>query len=215
MKIYIDTANIEEIREIASWGILDGVTTNPSLIAKTGKNFKEVIKEIADIVDGPISAEVLSDDRENIVKEAVDLYNIHRNIVIKIPITKEGLRATYKLDKLHIPVNMTLVFSVNQAVLAAKAGARYISPFIGRLDDIDADGITILSQIMKATEGYDVEIIAASIRDLWHTQEIALLNCDIATIPYKILKQMLLHSLTADGIKKFKDDWKKSSQGKN
>lgn len=215
MKIYLDTANIEEIKEIASWGILDGVTTNPSLIAKTGRDFKEVIKEIADIVNGPISAEVLSDDCGNMVKEAVDLYNIHPNIVIKIPITEEGLKATYQLDRLHIPVNMTLVFSVNQAILAAKAGAKYISPFIGRLDDIDADGITILSQIMKATEKYDVKIIAASIRNLYHTQEIALLDCDIATIPYKVLKQMLIHPLTDDGIKKFKDDWKKYSEREN
>ena len=215
MKIFLDTANVEEIREIASWGILDGVTTNPSLIAKTGRDFKETIKEIIKIVDGPISAEVLSDDCESIVKEAEELSSIHKNIVIKIPITEEGLKATSALFKLNIAVNMTLVFSVSQAVLAAKAGAKYISPFIGRLDDIDADGIMILSEILEATEKYDVEIIAASIRDLYHVQSAALLNCDIATIPYKILKQMLMHPLTDKGIKKFKDDWKKSSQREN
>lgn len=225
MKIYIDTANIEEIKEIASWGILDGVTTNPSLIAKTGRDFKETIKEIANIVNGPISAEILSEDYENMVQEAQNLSSIHPNIVIKIPITEEGLKATNELFRKGISVNMTLVFSPNQALLAAKAGARYISPFIGRIDDMGEDGIKTLSQIIKITQEYKTEIatdriistkiIAASIRHLDHIKSAALLNCDIATIPYKVLKQMLLHPLTDIGIKKFKDDWKKYSQGKN
>lgn len=225
MKIFLDTANVEEIREIASWGILDGVTTNPSLIAKTGQKFEEVIADITEIVNGPISAEVLSDDCKSIIREAEELSSIHKNIVIKIPITEEGLKATDKLFRMDIPVNMTLVFSSHQALLAAKAGARYISPFIGRIDDMGENGIKILSHIIKVTQEYKTEtiasrvistkIIAASIRHLDHVKSAALLNCDIATIPYKVLKDMIKHPLTDKGIKKFKDDWKKSSQGKN
>ena len=163
MKIFLDTANVEEIREIASWGILDGVTTNPSLIAKTGQKFEEVIADITEIVNGPISAEVLSDDCKSIIREAEELSSIHKNIVIKIPITEEGLKATDKLFRMDIPVNMTLVFSSHQALLAAKAGARYISPFIGRIDDMGENGIKILSHIIKVTQEYKTETIASRV----------------------------------------------------
>ncbi len=211
MKIFIDTANIEHIREINSWGILSGVTTNPTLCAKEGREFHSVIDEIAKTVDGPISAEVISLEREGMVKEARELSKIAENVIIKIPITPEGLAATKVVSSEGIRVNMTLVFSVNQALLAAKAGASYASIFLGRLDDIGHDGISILSDTVTAYENYGIstEIIAASIRHPMHVTEVALAGADIATIPYKVIKAMVKHPLTDGGIDRFLDDWNK------
>ena len=182
MKFFIDTANVDEIREVASWGILDGVTTNPSLIAKEGRDFVEVIKEIVEIVDGPISAEVVSEEADGMIKEARELAKIHQNIVVKIPMTKEGLKAVAVLSKEGIATNVTLIFSANQALLAAKAGASYVSPFLGRLDDISTEGMDLVAEITQifANYGIDTEIIAASVRHPIHAKEIALIGADIA-----------------------------------
>ncbi|MDO5717771.1 MAG: fructose-6-phosphate aldolase [Tissierellia bacterium] len=210
MKFFIDTANIDEIKEVATWGILDGVTTNPSLIAKEGRVFEEVIKEISEIVDGPISAEVISTESEGMLEEARELAKIHENIVIKLPMTKEGLKACSKLTQEGIKTNVTLVFSTNQALLAAKAGATYVSPFLGRLDDIGFDGMDLVSQIADVFFNYDIktEIIAASVRHPLHVTKIAESGADIATIPYKVFNQMLNHPLTDIGIERFLNDWK-------
>ncbi|CCQ93856.1 putative transaldolase [[Clostridium] ultunense Esp] len=210
MKLFIDTANIDEIREVNEWGVICGVTTNPSLIAKEGRNFKEVIEEITNMVDGPISAEVISLEKEGMVEEARDLAKIHPNIVIKIPMTKEGLKAVKVLSKEGIKTNVTLVFSPNQALLAAKAGATYVSPFIGRLDDIGNEGMNIIYDIVQIfdTHVIDTEIIAASIRHPIHVVEAAKAGAHIATIPYKVFLQMLSHPLTDIGIEKFLKDWK-------
>lgn len=209
MKFFIDTANIDEIREVASWGILDGVTTNPSLIAKEGRVFEEVIKEISEIVDGPISAEVISEDHEGMLKEAFELAKIHENIVIKLPMTKEGLKACKALTEKGIKTNVTLIFSANQALLAAKAGATFVSPFLGRLDDIGFDGMDLVRQIADIFMNYDIdtEIIAASVRHPLHVTQVAESGADIATIPYKVFNQMLKHPLTDIGIEKFLKDW--------
>lgn len=209
MKLFIDTANTEEIREIASLGILDGVTTNPSLIAKEKRDFKEVVKEISEIVDGPISAEVISLNWEEMVEEAKELSKIHKNIVIKIPMTKDGLKAVSQLKKIGIRTNVTLIFSANQALMAAKAGASYVSPFLGRLDDISSDGLTLIRDISDIflNYGIETEIIAASIRHPMHVLECAKAACDISTIPYKVFNQMILHPLTDIGIDKFLKDW--------
>lgn len=209
MKIFIDTANIEHIREVASWGILDGVTTNPSLIAKEGRNFKEVIDEISKIVSGPVSAEVLSTDSKGMVKEAKELIQLGKNVVIKIPMTKEGLKACNELRCENIKTNVTLVFSANQALLAAKAGASYVSPFVGRLDDICNDGISLVSDIVRIYKTYDIktEVISASIRHPMHVIKSAEAGADIATIPYQVLMQMLKHPLTDIGIERFLKDW--------
>ena len=211
VKLFIDTANIDEIREINQWGVLSGVTTNPSLIAKEGKDLKEVIEEIASIVDGPISGEVISLDTEGMLKEARELAKIHPNIVIKIPMTEEGLKAVNILSKENIKTNVTLIFSANQALLAAKAGASFVSPFVGRLDDVGNEGLNIVEDIVKIFDIYNIkaEIIAASIRHPMHVIEIAKLGADIATIPYNIFKQMLVHPLTDKGIEKFLADWEK------
>ena len=211
MKLFIDTANIDEIREINQWGVLSGVTTNPSLIAKEGRDLKEVIEEIASIVDGPISGEVISLDTEGMLKEARELAKIHPNIVIKIPMTEEGLKAVNILSKENIKTNVTLIFSANQALLAAKAGASFVSPFVGRLDDIGNEGLNTVRDIVKIFDIYNIktEIIAASIRHPMHVIEIAKLGADIATIPYNIFKQMLVHPLTDKGIEKFLADWEK------
>lgn len=191
MKFFIDTANVDEIREVASWGILDGVTTNPSLIAKEGRDFKEVIKEITSIVDGPISAEVISEDSEGMLKEARELAKIHKNITIKIPMTKEGLKATSVLSKEGIKTNVTLIFSSNQALLAAKAGATFVSPFLGRLDDIGNEGVNLIQEIMDIFDiyGIETEVIAASIRHPLHVTEVAKTGVDIATIPYGVFQK--------------------------
>ncbi|MCF6463902.1 fructose-6-phosphate aldolase [Clostridium sp. Cult1] len=209
MKLFIDTANIDEIKEVNEWGVICGVTTNPSLIAKEGRDFKEVIKEITNIVDGPISAEVISLEKEGMVKEARDLAKIHPNIVIKIPMTKEGLKAVKILSKEGIKTNVTLVFSPNQALLAAKAGATYVSPFIGRLDDIGNEGMNIIYDIVQIFDIHDIdtEIIAASIRHPIHVTEAAKAGAHIATVPYKVFLQMLNHPLTNIGIERFLKDW--------
>lgn len=211
MKLFIDTANIEEIREINSWGLLSGVTTNPSLIAKEARDFQEVVREIAAIVDGPISAEVLSLEAEDMVKEALPLSEIHKNIVIKLPMTEEGLKATSILKAKGIRTNVTLVFSVEQALLAASAGADFVSPFLGRLDDIGVSGVDLVRDIVQVFNnfGIETEIIAASIRDNGHVVEAAKAGAHIGTIPYKIFKSMVKHPLTDIGIDKFLDDWKK------
>ncbi len=211
MKIFIDTANIEEIKTASSWGIIDGVTTNPSLIAKEGKNFLSVVREIVEIVDGPISAEAVSADAAGIIEEGRKLSRIHKNINVKIPITPEGLKATKLLSGEGIKVNMTLVFSTNQALLAAKAGASYVSPFIGRLDDISQNGAGILYEMVEIFKkyGFKTEVIAASIRHPLHVIEAAQAGVHIATIPFKVLEQMVRHPLTDKGIEKFLADWEK------
>lgn len=210
MKLFIDTANIEEIREAAELGVICGVTTNPSLIAKEGRDLSQVIKEITEIVDGPISAEINAEDADGMVAEAKELAAIHKNIVIKIPITKEGLKATKRLTDMGIKTNLTLIFSPAQALLAARAGATYVSPFVGRLDDIAADGIDTVAEIAQifATHGIKTEIIAASIRSSANVTDAAVAGAHISTVPYKVLLQMLRHPLTDAGIEKFKADWK-------
>lgn len=209
MKFFIDTANVEEIKEIASWGILDGVTTNPSLIAKEGRNFQEVIKEITSIVDGPISAEVISLKAEEMVEEAMPLAAIHPNIVIKIPMTAEGLKAVKVLTERGIKTNVTLVFSAAQALLAAKAGATYVSPFLGRLDDVGHHGMELIAEITEIFKGHGLatEVLAASIRSSIHVIEAARLGADVCTVPYSVFQQMLKHPLTDIGIQRFLKDW--------
>ena len=209
MKFFIDTANIDEIREINDWGVICGVTTNPSLIAKEGRDFKEVIKEITSIVDGPISAEVISLKSEGMIKEARELSKIHPNIVVKIPMIKEGLKAVKVLKSEGIKTNVTLVFSPSQALLAARAGASYVSPFIGRTDDISNEGMNIVRDIAEIYRNYDIkaEIIAASIRHPIHVVEAAKAGADIATIPYKVFLNMVKHPMTDLGIQRFLKDW--------
>lgn len=210
MKIFIDTANVEEIKEAATWGILDGVTTNPSLIAKEGRDIKEVINEICEIVDGPISAEVISLESDKMVEEALDLVKLHKNIVIKLPMCIEGLKAVKILSEKNIKTNVTLIFSSQQALLAAKAGASYVSPFVGRLDDIGVTGVDLISDIANIFEVHSIntEIISASIRNPIHVSECAMAGSDIATIPFNVLKQMAKHPLTDIGIEKFLSDYK-------
>jgi transaldolase len=211
MKIFIDTANIDHIREINSWGILSGVTTNPSLCARERKEFHSLIKEIASIVGGPISAEACSMKENEIVKEARELSAIAENIVVKIPVTPDGLTATKTLSKEGIKVNMTLVFSANQALLASQAGAAYVSPFVGRLDDVGHDGMGILYEIISVLQNYDfdTEVIAASIRHPLHVVQAAQMGADIATVPYEVIKAMVKHPLTDIGITRFLEDWDK------
>lgn len=210
MKIFIDTANVDEIKEAATWGILDGVTTNPSLIAKEGRDIKEVINEICEIVDGPISAEVISLESDKMVEEALDLVKLHKNIVIKLPMCIEGLKAVKILSEKNIKTNVTLIFSSQQALLAAKAGATYVSPFVGRLDDIGVTGVDLISDIANIFEVHSIntEIISASIRNPIHVSECAMAGSNIATIPFNVLKQMAKHPLTDIGIEKFLSDYK-------
>ena len=212
MKIFIDTANIEEIKSAAELGVICGVTTNPSLIAKEGKKFEDVIKEITSIVNGPISAEVTGTLAPDMISEAKELAKIHDNIVIKIPMTEEGLKATKALSALGIKTNVTLIFSPAQALLAAKAGATYVSPFIGRLDDISDDGCDCVAKIAEifGIHGIETEIIAASIRGPQDAVQSALAGAHIATIPYKVIMQMIKHPLTDAGIAKFEEDWKRA-----
>ena len=212
MKLFIDTANVEEIREAAELGVICGVTTNPSLIAREGKVFEEVIKEITTIVDGPISAEVVAPDAEGMVAEAKELAKIHKNIVIKIPMTLEGLKATKQLTDLGIKTNVTLIFSATQALLAARAGATYVSPFVGRLDDISDSGIDLVADIAEIFAIHDIktEIISASIRGPQDVTDSAKAGAHIATIPYKVIVQMSKHPLTDAGIAKFMADWNKT-----
>ena len=211
MKFFIDTADVKEIQEAHSLGLVDGVTTNPSLVAKTGRNFREVIEEITTIVDGPISAEVVSLDHDGMVSEGEELAKIHPNIVIKVPMTPEGLKATKTLSARGIKVNVTLIFTPTQALLAAKAGAAYVSPFIGRLDDISQDGMGIIEEIRTIFDnyGFDAEIIVASVRNPIHVLNSALIGADIATIPFSVMMQLAKHPLTDAGIKKFLEDWEK------
>lgn len=214
MKFFIDTANINEIKEAHSMGMVDGVTTNPSLIAKEGRDFKEIIQEICAVVDGPISAEVISLDAEGMIREARDLAGIHANIVVKIPMTVDGLKATRQLTKEEIKTNVTLVFSPLQALMAAKAGAAFVSPFIGRLDDLSQEGILLVEQIVEIYSNYafDTEIIVASVRNPLHVLDSALIGADIATIPFDVLAKLAAHPLTDKGIKAFIDDWEKSQK---
>ena len=209
MKLFIDTANIEEIKEANELGVICGVTTNPSLIAKEGRDFKTVIDEITSIVDGPISAEVISLDADSMVEEAIPLAQMNKNIVIKIPMSKEGLKAVKKLTAMGIHTNVTLIFSVSQALLAACAGATYVSPFLGRLDDINSDGMELISDIVKIIDAHAIntQIICASIRNPNHVTEAAKFGADIATVPYNVIMQMLKHPLTDAGIEKFLKDW--------
>ena len=209
MRIFIDSANIEEIKEANSWGIVDGVTTNPSLIAKEGRNFKQVVLEICEIVDGPISAEVVSLKADEMVKEAREITTWHKNIIIKIPCTAEGLKAVKKLTELGIKTNVTLVFSANQVLLAAKAGATYISPFVGRLDDVGEDGLNMIANSVDIIEnyGYESQILVASIRSPLTVEKSAVIGAHVATIPFKVLEQMVRHPLTNIGIEKFLKDW--------
>lgn len=209
MKLFIDTANVDEIKEINSWGVIEGVTTNPSLIAKEGRIFENVVKEITEIVGGPISAEVISMESEGMIKEGEELSKIHENIVVKIPMCAEGLKAVAALSKKGIKTNVTLIFSANQALLAAKAGASYVSPFVGRLDDIGQEGIMLIEEVAEIfnVHGIETEIISASIRHPQHVLTSAKAGADIATIPYKVFKQMLGHPMTDIGIDKFLKDW--------
>lgn len=209
MKYFLDTANIDEIRRANDLGLIEGVTTNPSLIAREGRVFEEVIEEICQIIDGPISAEVISLDHENMVKEGLELSQIHKNVIIKIPMTEEGLKATKDLSEKGIKVNVTLIFSASQALAAAKAGATYVSPFIGRIDDLGMDGVELLEEIMEIFAIYqiDTQVIAASVRNKNHIIRSAQAGVDIATIPYNILIDSLKHPLTDKGIEKFLADW--------
>ncbi|QUH27663.1 fructose-6-phosphate aldolase [Vallitalea guaymasensis] len=214
MKIFIDTANVNEIKEAEEMGVICGVTTNPSLIAKEGRDFKEVVTEITSIVDGPISAEVISLESKGMIEEARELATIHKNIVIKIPMTIEGLKAVKILTSEGIKTNVTLIFSASQALLAARAGATYVSPFIGRLDDIDTVGMDLVEDISEIFYIHDIktEIIAASIRSPLHASQAALAGADIATIPHKVLLQMTKHPLTDLGIERFLKDWENVSK---
>ena len=211
MKIFIDTANVDEIRRANDLGVICGVTTNPSLIAKEGRDFVEVVKEITEIVDGPISAEVISLEADAMVKEALKLYETinNSNLVIKIPMCAEGLKATKRLSAMGIKTNVTLIFSTAQALLAAMAGATYVSPFVGRLDDIGYEGIELVEDIVKIFRLYGIktEIISASIRSSNHVIEVARIGSDIATIPYKIIESMIKHPMTDNGIQRFLADW--------
>ena len=214
MKFFIDTANIEEIQQASAWGMVDGVTTNPSLVAKEGREFKGLIKEICELVDGPVSAEVVSLDAEGMVKEAQDLARIAENIVVKIPLIEEGLKAVRILAQEGIRTNVTLCFSPIQALMAAKAGAAYISPFVGRLDDINHVGMDLVEQILTIYENYafETEVIVASIRNPIHVRDAALMGADIATIPFKVIRQLIRHPLTDIGLENFLADWKRLSE---
>ena len=214
MKFFIDTANIAEIKEAASMGVLDGVTTNPSLVAKEGKEFRKLLEEICAIVDGPISAEVLATEYEGMMKEARELSKIHRNIVVKVPLIKEGLMAVKSLKAEGIRTNVTLCFSPNQALLAAKAGAYFISPFIGRLDDVSQTGMDLIRQVVTIYRNYkyDTQVLVASIRHPLHVVEAALIGADICTMPFKVIESLIRHPLTDIGLERFLADWKKGQQ---
>ena len=209
MKLFIDTANVEEIRKVSALGILDGVTTNPTLLAKEGRNPNDVAREILALVPGPVSLEVTALDSEGMVSQGKELATLASNVVVKIPMGAEGLRATKRLSDADIAVNMTLVFSANQALLAAKAGARYVSPFVGRIDDVGQDGMQVVQEIADIFRNYDFkcEILAASIRHPQHVLQAARLGADIATVPYAVIEQMVKHPLTDIGLQRFMKDW--------
>ncbi|MFH1426819.1 MAG: fructose-6-phosphate aldolase [Candidatus Kerfeldbacteria bacterium] len=214
MKIFIDSADVEEIRAAAETGMVDGVTTNPSLILKSGRKFSEVVKDIAMIVNGPISAEVTAEKANDMVKEAQPLLKIHKNITIKVPMTEEGIKACAKLRKQGAKVNVTLVFHANQALLAAKAGATFVSPFVGRLDDSGVDGMELVEEISLLYDmyGFDTAVLAASIRKTEHVRRAALAGADAATVPPDVFHELFNHKLTDAGMKKFSNDWKKVKQ---
>ena len=213
MEFFIDTGNIEEIKEAYSWGFVDGVTTNPSLVAKEGIDQKTLITDIAKIVDGPISAEVISLDAKGMLSEAYELAKINKNVVIKLPMTKDGMIACKELSDNDIKTNITLIFSANQALLAAKNGATYVSPFLGRLEDIGQSGLTLISEIKEIFDnfGYPTKILSASVRHPDHVKNVAILGSDVATIPFKVMSSLFNHPLTENGIEKFLDDHKKAS----
>ena len=214
MQFFLDTANVKEIYEAASLGILDGITTNPSLVVKEGRSFKEMLQEICKIVDGPISAEVVSVEADAMVKEGRELAKIHKNIVVKCPLIPEGIKATKKLSAEGIRVNVTLCFSANQALIAAKAGATFISPFVGRLDDINMDGMELISDIRQIyyNYGFDTQILAASIRTVNHITQCALVGADVITAPPSVIKALANHPLTDAGLAQFEKDWAKTGQ---
>ena len=214
MKFFIDTANIEQIREANSWGVLDGVTTNPSLAARENGSYKAILEEIADIVDGSISAEVISQDYEGMMKEAHELIEISDRIAVKIPLTKVGLKAIKSLSDEGVDVNTTLIFSPMQALLAAKAGASFVSPFVGRLDDISSMGMKVVQDIRTIFDnyGFDTEIIVASIRHPMHVYEAAMIGADIATVPFNVLEKLFNHPLTDIGIERFLSDWRRANK---
>ncbi len=211
MKFFIDTANIEEIKEAAKLGVLDGVTTNPTLISKVEGKFEDILRSICEVVDGPVSAEVVSLNAEGMIREGRELAKINKNIVVKIPITKEGLKAIKQLDSEGIRVNVTLVFSATQAILAAKAGASFVSPFVGRIDDISGEGMQLVHDIVTIYDnyGFKTEVIVASIRNPMHVVTAALMGAHIATIPFKVIEQLVKHPLTDVGIERFLADWEK------
>ncbi len=209
VKLFLDTANVDEIREINSWGVLDGVTTNPTLVAREGRDFKQVVKEICTIVDGPVSAEVISTDAPGMLREAQDISAWHKNVVVKMPCTEEGLKALSLASKKGIKVNMTLVFSSNQALLAAKAGAYFVSPFVGRLDDVSEDGLQVIRDSAQIFEKYSLkaQVLSSSIRHPLHVLESAKAGAHACTLPFKVFKQLIAHPLTDAGVKRFLDDW--------
>jgi len=211
VKIFLDTADVDEVREAVSWGVLDGVTTNPTLVAKTGRKFAEVVQDMLALVDGPVNLEVTSEDADSMIKEGRKLAKLHKNVVVKVQMTPEGLKAIRALSRDGIRVNTTLIFSANQALLAAKAGAKYVSPFIGRLDDIGQEGMEVVRQTVQIFRNYgiDCEVLVASIRHPQHVIDAALLGAHIVTMPFDVLKKMTQHALTDVGLKRFMDDWKK------
>jgi len=210
MKLFLDTANVAEIREIAGWGVLDGVTTNPTLVAREGKQLKQVIEEILSVVDGPVSVEVISTDSQGMLGEAREYAGWHKNVVVKFPCTEEGLKALSAASKQGIKINMTLVFTPNQALLAAKAGAFFVSPFVGRLDDISEDGMQVVRGCVEIFSKHNLKahVLASSIRHPLHVIEAAKAGAHACTMPYKVFKQLIQHPLTDSGLKKFLDDWK-------
>jgi transaldolase len=209
MKFFLDTANIDEIRNAAEYGLIDGVTTNPSLVSKEGRDFKDILLEIAQIVDGPISAEVVSTDAAGMLREAYELAKLHKNIVIKIPMIKEGMKALKQLSKDGIQTNVTLIFSSNQALIAAKLGATYVSPFVGRFDDISEVGMDLVADLVQIFSNYEfsTQILVASCRHPLHIREAALMGAHVATMPFKVLEQLLKHPLTDIGLERFLKDW--------
>ncbi len=214
MKFFIDTADVKEIKEAASWGLVDGVTTNPSLIAKTGRQYEEVLREICGLVDGPISAEVVATEAEAMIKEGEKLARIHPNIVVKCPLIVEGLKATHALSRRGIKVNVTLIFTPLQGLAAAKCGATYLSPFVGRLDDIGEDGMMVAESLVDILENYDypAQVLVASVRSLTHLMRAAEVGAHVATIPFAVIKQMLHHPLTDLGLERFLADWRNTKQ---
>lgn len=211
MKFFLDTANIAEIRNAAEYGLIDGVTTNPSLVSKEGRPFKDILLEITQLVDGPISAEVVSTDAEGILKEAYELASLHSNIVVKVPMIKEGMKALKQLSKDGIRTNITLIFNCNQALIAAKLGATYVSPFVGRFDDISEVGMSLVADLVQIFENYafTTQILVASCRNPLHIREAALLGAHVATMPLKVLEQLMNHPLTDIGLERFLKDWEK------